>query len=68
MGENRRFCGWVEHRMQQLVERIGLDPSERLIAVDDFFLDQRHCNLQRRLSGPLGGAGLQHPQPGRDAG
>ena len=48
--------------MQQLVERPGFDPADRLLPVDHPLLDQRDRNLQRGLRGALAGARLQHPQ------
>ena len=52
----------VERRVQQLVERIGLDAADRLVAVDDALLDHDDRDLQRRRRGALAGARLQHPQ------
>ncbi len=48
--------------MQQLIERPGFDPTDRLFPVDHALLDQRHGDLQRGLRGSLAGARLQHPQ------
>ncbi len=56
------FADGIEHRMQQLVQRPGFDPADRLLAIDHPFLDQRHRDLQRGLRGALAGARLQHPQ------
>ena len=62
MRQHGRLGARIEHRVQQLVERVGLDAADRLLATDDALLDKRHRDLQRRLRGALPRPGLQHPQ------
>jgi hypothetical protein len=52
----------IDGRMQQLVERAGIDPRHRLLLRDQSFAGEFDRNAQRRPGGALAGAGLQHPQ------
>jgi hypothetical protein len=52
----------VDGRMQQLVERAGVDALHRLLGIDDAFVGEIDRDLQRRLGSALAGARLQHPE------
>ncbi len=52
----------IDGRMEELVERAGIDPGDRLLARDQAFVRELDRDAQRRLAGALAGAGLQHPQ------
>ncbi len=52
----------VDHRVQELVERTGLDAADGLLLRDQAFLREFDRDPQRRLGGALAGAGLQHPE------
>ena len=52
----------IDGRMQQLIERRGIDPRHRLFLGDQFLLRQFDRDAQRRLRGALAVARLQHPQ------
>ena len=53
----------VEGRVQQLVERGGLDPADRLVLADQPFVRHVDRDLERGVGRALAGAGLQDPQP-----
>ena len=53
----------IEHRMQQLVELRGVDPADRLVAVDQAFVDHRDRGLHRRRGRALAGARLKDVEP-----
>ena len=61
-GEHVPFGGRVDGRVQQLVERRGIDPRHRLFVGDQPLVGEFHRDAQRRFAGPLAGARLQHPQ------
>ncbi len=48
-------------RMQQLVERRGIDARHRVLLADQPFVGELDRNLDRGLGGALAAAGLQHP-------
>jgi len=52
----------IDGRMQQLVERGGLDAQHGVAARDQAFVGVVDGDLDRRGAGALAGAGLQHPQ------
>ena len=52
----------IDGRMQELVERAGVDPRHRLRPRDQSLVGEFDRDAQRRLGGALAGAGLQHPQ------
>ncbi len=53
--------GGIDRRMQQLVERGGIDPRDRLVAGDQALMRHVDRDAQRRDAGAFAGAGLQHP-------
>jgi hypothetical protein len=55
----------IDGRMQQLVERAGLDPRHRLLARDQPLVRHLDGDLERGLGRALAAAGLQHPQLAR---
>ena len=55
----------VEHRVQQLVERFGVDPQDRLFPRRSAFLRPCRPRCDRRRAGALAVAGLQHEQLAR---
>ena len=52
----------IDRRMQQLVERAGLDARDGLLLRDQALARQLHRDAQRRLRGALAVAGLEHPE------
>ncbi len=52
----------VEHRVQKLVERGGVDAGDGLFARQHAGIGQFHRDAQRGLGGALARAGLQHPE------
>ena len=52
----------IDRRVQQLIERGGIDAGDRLRLVDQAFRDHVDGDLERRLGGALAGARLQHPE------
>ena len=52
----------IDGRVQQLVERSGIDPRHRIVLADQPFAGEFDGDAQRRLGGALAAAGLQHPQ------
>ena len=52
----------IDGRMQQLVERSGIDARDRLLLRDQPFLGHLDRDAQRGLGGALAGARLQHPE------
>ncbi len=52
----------VEHRMQELVERAGLDPHDGVLAGEHALVGHVHRHLERRFRRALAVAGLQHPE------
>ena len=52
----------IDGRVQELVERGGIDARHRLLLADQLLLRELDGDAQRRLGGALAGARLQHPQ------
>ena len=52
----------VERRVEQLVERGGIDPQHRFVPRDQPLLRHIDGDPQGGFAGALAGAGLQHPQ------
>ena len=52
----------IDGRMQQLVERAGLDPRHRLVLRDQLLVGKLDRDAERRLRGALAVARLQHPE------
>ena len=61
-GDHVALGSWIERRVQQLVERGGVDAQDCLLLADQAFGSHVDRDLERRLGGALAGAGLQHPQ------
>ena len=52
----------IDGRMQQLVERGGIDPRHRFLLRDQAFIGEFDGDAQRGFRRALAAAGLQHPQ------
>ena len=61
-GDHVAGRGGIDGRMQQLIERSGIDPRHRVLFGDHAFIGEFDGDAQRRLRGALAAAGLQHPQ------
>src|ERR1019366_5224851 len=50
----------VEHRMEKLVELLGIDAQDSFLLADQALLDHFYGDAYRRVTGALAVAGLQH--------
>ena len=60
--ENLAFGFRIDGRMQQLIERGGIDAADRLRARDEAFCGHVDGDAQRGFGGAFAAARLQHPQ------
>ena len=53
----------VDHRVQELIELVGIDARDGVLARDQALLDHVHGGLQRGCGGPLRASGLEQVEP-----